>query len=79
MRARSNGVTREEVVAAITQLAFHAGWLYAIIAISVAREGTRTATGHNPLAGASPREETVVNTPARRFARLRHPPIQPHP
>ena len=37
-RARSNGVTREEVVAAITQLAFYAGWPNAITAISVARE-----------------------------------------
>ena len=37
-RARGNGVTKDEVVEAITHLAFHAGWPNAISAITVARE-----------------------------------------
>ena len=37
-RARENGVTRDEVVEAITQLAFYAGWPNAVTAIAVARE-----------------------------------------
>jgi 4-carboxymuconolactone decarboxylase len=37
-RARSNGVTREEVVATITHLAFYAGWPNAVTAIPIARE-----------------------------------------
>jgi 4-carboxymuconolactone decarboxylase len=37
-RARGNGLTREEVVAAITQLAFYAGWPNAVTAIPIARE-----------------------------------------
>jgi 4-carboxymuconolactone decarboxylase len=38
IRARENGVTQEEVVEAITQLAFYAGWPNAVGAVSVARE-----------------------------------------
>lgn len=37
-RARENGVTREELVEAITHLAFYAGWPNAITAATVARE-----------------------------------------
>ena len=37
-RARDNGVTEEEAVEAITQLAFYAGWPNAITAVGVARE-----------------------------------------
>ena len=37
-RARDNGVTRDEVVEAITHLAFYAGWPNAINAITVAKE-----------------------------------------
>lgn len=36
--ARTNGVKEEEIVEAITQLAFYAGWPNAIAAINVARE-----------------------------------------
>ena len=36
--ARQNGVEEEEIVEAITQLAFYAGWPNAIAAVSVARE-----------------------------------------
>jgi len=36
--ARRNGVTEEEIVEAITQLAFYAGWPNAITAVSVARD-----------------------------------------
>lgn len=36
--ARENGVTRDELVEAITQLAFYAGWPNAVTAITVARE-----------------------------------------
>ncbi len=36
--ARTNGVKEEEIVEAITQLAFYAGWPNAIAAIGVARE-----------------------------------------
>jgi 4-carboxymuconolactone decarboxylase len=36
--ARQNGVTREELVEAITHLAFYAGWPSAVTAVSVARE-----------------------------------------
>jgi 4-carboxymuconolactone decarboxylase len=37
-RARSNGVTEQEIVETITQLAFYAGWPNAIAAVGVARE-----------------------------------------
>jgi 4-carboxymuconolactone decarboxylase len=37
-RARQNGVTGTEIVEAITQLAFYAGWPNAITAVGVARE-----------------------------------------
>lgn len=37
-RARANGVTQEEVVETITQMAFYAGWPNAITAIAVAKE-----------------------------------------
>lgn len=36
--ARTNGVKEEEIVEAITQLAFYAGWPNAISAIAVARD-----------------------------------------
>lgn len=36
--ARQNGVTRNELIEAITQLAFYAGWPNAITAVTVARE-----------------------------------------
>jgi 4-carboxymuconolactone decarboxylase len=36
--ARENGVTQEEVVEAITHLAFYAGWPNAVTAVGVARE-----------------------------------------
>ena len=36
--ARTNGVKEEEIVEAITQLAFYAGWPNAIASIGVARE-----------------------------------------
>ena len=36
--ARRNGVTEEELVEAITQLAFYTGWPNAITAVTVARE-----------------------------------------
>lgn len=36
--ARTNGVKEEEIVEAITQLAFYAGWPNAIAAVGVARE-----------------------------------------
>jgi 4-carboxymuconolactone decarboxylase len=36
--ARENGVTREELIEAITHLAFYAGWPNAITAVTVARE-----------------------------------------
>jgi 4-carboxymuconolactone decarboxylase len=37
-RARENGVTQDEVIEAITHLAFYAGWPNAVTAISVAKE-----------------------------------------
>jgi 4-carboxymuconolactone decarboxylase len=37
-RARDNGVTQDELVEAITHLAFYAGWPSAVTAISVAKE-----------------------------------------
>lgn len=37
-RARENGVSKEEVVEAITHLAFYAGWPNAINAVAIARE-----------------------------------------
>ena len=37
-RARDNGVTQEEVVEAITHLAFYAGWPSAITAVTVAKD-----------------------------------------
>jgi len=38
VRARENGVTREELIETITHLAFYAGWPNAVTAIGVARE-----------------------------------------
>ena len=37
-RARENGVTEQELIEAITHLAFYAGWPSAITAISVAKD-----------------------------------------
>ena len=37
-RARDNGVTEEELVEAITRLAFYSGWPNAITAVGVARD-----------------------------------------
>jgi 4-carboxymuconolactone decarboxylase len=37
-RARENGVTQDELIEAITHLAFYAGWPSAVTAISVAKE-----------------------------------------
>jgi 4-carboxymuconolactone decarboxylase len=37
-RASANGVTKEEMIEAITHLAFYAGWPSAVTAIGVARE-----------------------------------------
>jgi 4-carboxymuconolactone decarboxylase len=37
-RARENGLTEEELVEAITHLAFYAGWPSAVTAVSVAKE-----------------------------------------
>ena len=38
IRARQNGVTENELVETITQLAFYAGWPNAIAAVAVARD-----------------------------------------
>ena len=38
IRARENGVTREELIETITHLAFYSGWPNAVTAIAVARE-----------------------------------------
>jgi 4-carboxymuconolactone decarboxylase len=38
IRARDNGVTQDEVVEAITHLAFYAGWPNAVTAVGVAKE-----------------------------------------
>jgi alkylhydroperoxidase/carboxymuconolactone decarboxylase family protein YurZ len=37
-RARANGVTQQELVEAITHLAFYSGWPNAVTAVGVARE-----------------------------------------
>jgi 4-carboxymuconolactone decarboxylase len=37
-RARENGVTQDELIEAITHLAFYAGWPNAMTAIAVAKE-----------------------------------------
>ena len=37
-RARANGVSKEEVVETITQMAFYAGWPNAVSALAVAKE-----------------------------------------
>jgi 4-carboxymuconolactone decarboxylase len=37
-RARENGVTLDELIEAITHLAFYAGWPCAVTAISIAKE-----------------------------------------
>ncbi|HEX8128787.1 MAG TPA: carboxymuconolactone decarboxylase family protein [Pyrinomonadaceae bacterium] len=37
-RARANGVTEQELIEAITHLAFYAGWPSAVTAVGVARE-----------------------------------------
>jgi 4-carboxymuconolactone decarboxylase len=38
VRARDNGVTQEELIEAITHLAFYSGWPNAVTAIAVARD-----------------------------------------
>src|SRR5215212_9701803 len=38
VRARENGLTQEELIEAITHLAFYAGWPSAVTAVSVAQE-----------------------------------------
>ena len=38
VRARDNGLTQDELVEAITHLAFYAGWPCAVTAVGVARE-----------------------------------------
>ena len=38
VRARENGLTQEELIAAMTHLAFYAGWPSAVSAVSVAQE-----------------------------------------
>jgi 4-carboxymuconolactone decarboxylase len=38
MLARQNGVTQDEVIEAITHLAFYAGWPNAVGAVAIARE-----------------------------------------
>ncbi|HSW20926.1 MAG TPA: carboxymuconolactone decarboxylase family protein [Ramlibacter sp.] len=38
MRARENGVTEQELIEAITHLAFYAGWPSGVTAIAVAKE-----------------------------------------
>jgi 4-carboxymuconolactone decarboxylase len=37
-RARDNGVTKDELVEAITHLAFYAGWPSAMTAVLIAKE-----------------------------------------
>jgi 4-carboxymuconolactone decarboxylase len=37
-RARENGVTQEELIEAITHLAFYTGWPSAVTAVGIARE-----------------------------------------
>jgi len=51
-RARANGVTREELIEAITHLAFYAGWPSAVTAVTVAREvlATSSDAGEQPSA-----------------------------
>ena len=44
-RALENGVTRDEIVATITQLAFYAGWPPAMSALQVARKVFDEAPG----------------------------------
>ena len=41
--AKDNGVTEEELIEAITQLAFYAGWPKAMSAMAVARQVFRTS------------------------------------
>jgi 4-carboxymuconolactone decarboxylase len=38
VRARENGLTEEELVEAITHLAFYAGWPNAVTATAIARD-----------------------------------------
>jgi 4-carboxymuconolactone decarboxylase len=38
LRARANGVTMEEIVETITQLAFYAWWSNAVTAVTIARD-----------------------------------------
>ncbi len=42
-RALENGVTREEIIETITQLAFYAGWPPAMTALEIARKVFATA------------------------------------
>jgi 4-carboxymuconolactone decarboxylase len=42
-RALENGLTREEIIATITHLAFYAGWPPAMTALKIAREAFESA------------------------------------
>jgi 4-carboxymuconolactone decarboxylase len=60
--ALQNGVTREELVETITQLAFYTGWPNAVSAVPVAREVFRTAdaSASQPARGAQAREDRTI-------------------
>jgi 4-carboxymuconolactone decarboxylase len=47
-RGRDNGLTQDEVVEAITQLAFYAGWPAAVSAVAIARDVFKAAEGAKP-------------------------------
>ena len=55
--ARENGVTEEELVEAITHLAFYAGWPSAISAAGVAKEVFRKKSAHASSATQAPTYE----------------------
>ncbi|MGH8780034.1 carboxymuconolactone decarboxylase family protein [Paraburkholderia sp.] len=58
--ALQNGVTREELVETITQLAFYTGWPNAVSAVPVAREVFRTAdtaAGQSDQAAQKPEQQ----------------------
>jgi alkylhydroperoxidase/carboxymuconolactone decarboxylase family protein YurZ len=69
-RARENGVTQEELIEAITHLAFYAGWPNAITAISVAKEVFQTKRRAGRRTGGSSKVGRWITGPVAHARRI---------
>jgi 4-carboxymuconolactone decarboxylase len=62
-RALENGVTQDEVIGAITHLAFYAGWPPAMTALQIARKGLRGSRAMSAWDQAELRKITQADDP----------------